>query len=190
MSLLIPCLIPSPPPVFQPSNYWIEDGSWTCDILLRNFDHYPCLAAIFVLNAKVRICMWEKSFPRTDTETFGGGRGERAKNGHCLEIFQSFCLFYFFFCNFLICLQLAGGMFVFDTLAQANTLAHANTPVQILLVVEAVYSVSLGIRSYLHSSSGKHFHCSIPRFIKYPLCECKCVCEREKGRGGKARWWT
>lgn len=94
---------------------------------------------------------------------------------------------FFFFCNFLICLQLAGGMFVFDTLAQANTLAHANTPVQILLVVEAVYSVSLGIRSYLHSSSGKHFHCSIPRFIKYPLCERKCVCEREKGRGGKAR---
>lgn len=37
-------------------------------------------------------------------------------------------------------------------------------------MVEAVYSVSLGIRSYLHSLSGKHFHSSIPRFIKYPVC--------------------
>lgn len=118
----------------------------------------------------------------------GGGRGPRTDI--VSKFSRAFVCFIFFFCNFLICLQLAGGMFVFDTLAQANTLAHANTPVQILLVVEAVYSVSLGIRSYLHSSSGKHFHCSIPRFIKYPLCECKCVCEREKGRGGKARWWT
>ncbi len=51
-----------------------------------------------------------KSFPRTERALAMGG--VEALNGPCLKVFQRFV---YFFCNVLICLQLAGGMFVFDT---------------------------------------------------------------------------
>lgn len=78
------------------------------------------MAAIFVLIAKVRICMGENLFPRTDRDDVRG-----VDNGHCLKCFQ--CFVYFLF-QFLISLQLAGGMFVFDTPSKAHTLTHTNTP--------------------------------------------------------------
>lgn len=41
-------------------------------------------------------------------------------------------------------------------------------------MVEAIYSVLLGIRPYSHSLSGKHFHRSVPRFITCLVCESNC----------------
>lgn len=63
-NLLYPSFGPYSSPSF-PAKYLLDRGwNWTCDILLKNFHHKPCLAAIFVLKAKVGISAWEKSFPR------------------------------------------------------------------------------------------------------------------------------
>lgn len=90
---------------FFPANKLLVRGwSWTCDFLLRNFGHFPCLAAIFVLVAKVRICLWENLFPEpTQTYTVKEEEGCKWTLSGILPLLCLFCN------NFLTTLRLAGG---------------------------------------------------------------------------------
>lgn len=63
-------------------------------LLLKNLDHYACLAAIFELIAKVRICMWENVFPEPTERRLVTG-GFEGQNGHCFNIFKALFIFYF-----------------------------------------------------------------------------------------------
>lgn len=64
--------------------------SWTWDFLLKNFDRYSCLAAIFALVAKLKICTWENIFPEpTDSLVTGGARKDIVSN------FPQLCLYHF-----------------------------------------------------------------------------------------------
>lgn len=79
INILRPSFGPYSSPSFPAKNLLDRGWNWTCDILLKNFHRDPCLAAIFVLTAKVGISAWEKSFPRTGAETFSVWRGRRSE---------------------------------------------------------------------------------------------------------------
>lgn len=83
---------------FQPSE---QKSAWTLDFLLKYFDCDPCLADIFVLNAKVGICMWENLFP-------GPAVSECISHGREMWLWTSpwnfsTALFIFFLVIFYIC---------------------------------------------------------------------------------------